>query len=376
MRFAIEFDYSGAGLRGGGHILYQALDRMARLDASSEFLCFGFFFKDYAAKLRQLRAPAHPNVKPCLRRWPQSLVISAEWKWGVPVIESYLSFKNVDAYHCFRPPPRFGNTLVNCYDITPVIRPQWHNPGSLWLWRSIYEPGLKGAKRILTFCEHTRDDLVRELKIAPERIKIAHLGVDLELFRPVTEPSALEPFRRKYALPERFFLMVGPLDAVCNFKAVVGALAGWRRSGGEPPIVVAVGPVDDYVRGLQRLAAESGVADRFLWTGYVHHEDLAFIYNLADALLHPSLLPGAELPPLEAMACGTPVITSLEENIGEAGLLIDAQSEADVGRAMRALWEAPQLRRRLGASGLERARGFGWERTAREMLAAYRETAG
>jgi glycosyltransferase involved in cell wall biosynthesis len=100
------------------------------------------------------------------------------------------------------------------------------------------------------------------------------------------------------------------------------------------------------------------------------------LYNLAEGLVYPSRLPGVELPPYEALACGTAVITSLEENIADAGVLIDPDSPAELCAAMRRVWETPALRAQLCEKGMARAREFTWERTARETLSVYHEVAG
>jgi glycosyltransferase involved in cell wall biosynthesis len=103
---------------------------------------------------------------------------------------------------------------------------------------------------------------------------------------------------------------------------------------------------------------------------------LAGIYNLAEALFHPSLLPGTELPPFEAMSCGKLVVTSLDETVADAGILIDPRSAAEIGAAMRRVWESPGLAQGFAEKALARGRIFTWERTARETLAAYREICG
>jgi glycosyltransferase involved in cell wall biosynthesis len=377
MRVAVEIDYSGTGARGGTYYLNHLVANLPAAMPQDEFLLFGFFYTDYEKKVGQFPLPPSPRVKRCVRRWPQSLVEKIEWGWKMPLIESYLGFKGVDVYHAWRPPSRgFERVIQTVPDICPVTHPHWTTPAAIELWKQRLLPGIMKAKRVLTYSLATRDYLVQRLGLDERRIGITHLGADPATFKPLTGDPRLEELRARRGLPKKFLLMVGPFDVVTNFAAVVDALTAWKKSGAELPEFVAVGPVDDYVRGLQGRLAEAGLAERFHWTGYVPHAELVLLYNMATALVYPSLLPGIELPPYEAMASGAPVITSLIETIGDAGLLIDAESPAEIGAAMRRVWESDAVRADLSARGLARAAQFTWERTARETAVLYQEVAG
>ncbi len=349
MRVAIEIDYCATGARGGTYYLKHLTANLPAAMPQDEFLLFGFFFTDYEKKIAQFPLPPSPRVRRCVRRWPQSLVEKIEWGWGLPLIESYLSLKGVDVYHAARPPSReFDRVVQTVPDITPISHPElWNNPAAIDLWKQRILPGILKAKRILTYSRATVDHLVKFLHVDERRVGITHLGADPLTFKPLTGDPRLEEIRTRLHLPTKFLLMVGPFDVITNFAAVVDALTLWKKSGGEPPEIVTVGPIDDYVRGLQRRCEEAGLSARFHWTGYVPHTDLVLLYNLATALVYPSRLPGIELPPYEAMASGTPVITSLVETIDSAGLLIDADSPNEICSAMRRIWESTSLRQAL-----------------------------
>jgi glycosyltransferase involved in cell wall biosynthesis len=304
------------------------------------------------------------------------LLKSLEWEWHLPIVESYLSFKGVNVYDCIRPPSHgYRCLVVRGADATQITRPEWHTPESMKVWENITKPGLLKAQRIIAYCRHQQQDLVRELHIPEERVPITYLGIDHQVFRPVADRNLLDGIRSRFHLAERFLLMVGPFDVVVNFDAVLSALALWKKAGEVIP-VVAVGTIDDYTRGLQKKSAEAGLASHFLWTGHLKHSELALVMNLASGLVYPSLLPGIEMPPLEAMACGLPVVTSLEEVIADAGILIDPSSPEELYRAMRTIWESPARCADLARRGITRAAQFTWERMARETLAVYRNALG
>lgn len=372
MRVAIEI-YDAGMVRGGTHYLRHLCDELSRLDPDGDYLLFGFQFRDPRRLRDQYPLPPGGRFRYCVRRWPESVVNRLQWGWGLPLVQAYLAARGVDVFHSFRLGGR--RTALLLPDIVPLVRPHWVPPEGWWVWERRTLPAIRAARLILTFCEATKRDLIRELGVPADRIRITPLGVDRSLFFPVRDRAALEAARARLKLPPRFILTVGPFDHLCHFKGIAQAMARWKRSG-EPPRLVAVGPVDDFTRGLQALAAAEGVAELVTWTGFLPHRDLAWAYNLADAVVHPSLLPGAELPPLEAMACGAPVVSSLDECIGDAGLLVDASSAEQIHEALRRLWESPSLREDLGRRGLSRAAEFTWERTARQTLQAYREIAG
>lgn len=372
MRVAIDIDDAGGIARGGTHYTNRLLARFSKMAPEHEFLLFGFAYHDPGKLLRQFPLPPG-RFSYAVKRWPQSVVRRLE-EAGVPVVTGYLGLRGVDVHHAWVGHAGSGERVaLTVPDITQVTRPEWNTPERLRFWHSRQRPAILKAKRVMTFCRASRDDMMRELGLPGERIHIVPLGADPAAFHPITDVAALAAVRAKFALPERFILMVGPIDPVCNFAGVIDALKDWP---GEKPRFVVAGPVDDYVRGQQRRAEEAGVGGLFTWAGYVPHSELPLLYNLATAFLHPSILPGTEMPPYEAMACGTPVVTSLDEVIEDAGRLIDARSPASIGEALKAVWESQSLREALRAKGLARAKDYTWESTARETLKVYNEIVG
>lgn len=359
MRVAIEVESSGV-VRGGTLYVRKLLEEYAKLRGDDTFLVFGWAFKDPDALRRQFPIPADPRFAQAIQRWPQSMVQRFEWDWRLPILKTMMAALGVDVYHCFRVPARKGPRVVMTVpDVWPLVMPDLYTPAHAPFWEGRVKPGIAAADVLVTYAETTKRHLVELLNVPPEKIHVTPLGVDPATFHPVDRPAG----------GERYLLMVGPFDAVTRFDTVAAALAAWK---GERPRIVCVGPVDDYVRGLQKLAEERGVADCFRWTGYMPQNELVKVYGRSAGLIYPSRLPGVELPPYEAMACGVPVITSLGEVIADAGILIDEKSPEQVGAAMKRLWESDAEAERLRPRGLARAAQFTWKRCAETTLAAYR----
>lgn len=359
MRAAVEVDASGV-VRGGTLYVRKLFEEYAKLPGEDRFLIFGWAFRDPDALRRQFPIPDSPRVGYAIKRWPQSLVERLQFGLGVPLLEWEMKRLGCDVYHGFRV-PRSGKVAVvmTVPDVWPLVLPDLYTPEHVPFWEGRVKPGIAAADVLVTYAETTKKHLVELVGVPPEKVHVTPLGVDPSTFHPVERPAG----------GERYLIMVGPFDVLARFDNVVEALAAWK---GERPTIVCVGPVDDYVRGLQRLAAEKGVADCFRWPGYMPQAKLVELYGRSAGLIYPSKLPGVELPPYEAMACGIPVATSLGEVIADAGILIDEKSPASIGAAMKKLWESDAEAERLRPKALARAAQFTWKRCAETTLAAYR----
>ena len=198
-------------------------------------------------------------------------------------------------------------------------------------------------------------------------------------FRPIHDIVELERVRRLYGLADRFILYVGTIEPRKNLPSLIEGFATRRRSGDLPHQLVCVGPYGWRCRDIKaRIGGLQNDAIRV--TGYVPFDDLPALYTLAEMFVFPSFYEGFGLPVIEAMACGTPVITghvaALDEVAGGAVERVERLEPEALGEAMVALGKNRARREQLAALGRERARTFSWERAARETLGVYRQVAG
>jgi glycosyltransferase involved in cell wall biosynthesis len=230
----------------------------------------------------------------------------------------------------------------------------------------------KRARVVCTISQQTRRDIVRFLNVPAQRVVVTYPAAD-ERFR-VLSTDEVDAFRRARDLPEVFIFAVGTLEPRKN---VVGLLEAYARlPGPRPPLLIGGGsgwrfsPIFDTV---QRLGLQSQVTFR----GFVDEDELPRWYNAARLFVFPSLYEGFGLPVLEAMACGTPVITSnaasLPEVVGDAAVLVRPDDVDGFANAMIRLVNDAALRAELCKRGLERAKIFSWEHAARELVELYRE---
>ncbi len=229
--------------------------------------------------------------------------------------------------------------------------------------------------RILTISESTKQDVIRFFGIPASKVVVTYLGVD-PVFRKVQDERLLGDFRRKRDVPDRFLFYVGTLEPRKNVERLVEAYAQMKKVVGIPHKLVLGGAKGWLYDRIFARVQELGLQEYVMFTSYIPYDELPLWYNCADIFIYPSLYEGFGLPPLEAMACGTPVITSsassLPEVVGEAAITVDPYDVNALAGAMAKVLTDPALREQLAAQGPLRAARFSWQATAAQTLQAYR----
>jgi len=263
-------------------------------------------------------------------------------------------------------------TVLTIHDLIPQLLPQHHKPLNRWYLRWTMPLYCRRADRVIAVSEATRRDLAQLYDLPLSKISVIHEAAAPH-FEP-TSPELQAEVRARHGLPERYLLYVGTIEPRKNLERLLRVWDPLYRAGEVPPLVL-VGKrgwlADGFYAALESLPARDGVC----LTGYVSDADLPAIYGAATAFVFPSLYEGFGLPPLEAMACGTPVVCStapsLEEVVGGAALCVEAEDDVGLGEAIRRVSSDSALREDLRARGLARAAGFSWARAARETLDVY-----
>jgi|WetSurMetagenome_2_1015567.scaffolds.fasta_scaffold10409_2 glycosyltransferase involved in cell wall biosynthesis len=223
------------------------------------------------------------------------------------------------------------------------------------------------AINIITDSEHARDDIIHLWKIRPEKITVIPLGA-ADRYVPVTDKETCTRVRLKFNLPERYILYLGNFKPHKNVASLVQAFARIRNECKGCKLVLA-GPLDAHGLVIKSQVTAAGLDEDVVFTGAIHEEDLPeVILSLADLFVFPSLYEGFGIPPLEAMACGTPVIasnrTAIPEVVGDAGLLVDPLNIGGLQQVILSLLQNRDLRRTYAEKGLKRASQFRNEQTA------------
>lgn len=338
-------------------------------------------FPDFPLTLVATRdAPLPPTswTLPC-RRWPfterQAVIL---WqRLRVPLPADWL-IRGAAVFHSpdfVLPPLRRTPGVVTVHDLSFMVYPQYAVPGLEFYLRGAVPRSVKRAQLVLADSENTRRDLMRFWDTPPEKVVVLYPGLDPH-FRPVSERKALARVRRRYRLPERFVLSVSRLEPRKNFPGLIRAFSRMKARTGLPHHLVIAGSKGWLYEPIFEAAAASPFRDCIHFPGFVADEDLPALYTLADAFAYPSFYEGFGFPPLEAMACGTPVIaadnSSLPEVVGQAGILLPAEEEDAWAEALAQVLQDEPLRERLIAAGFRQAARFTWARAAQELVEIYR----
>ncbi|MBM4466901.1 MAG: glycosyltransferase family 4 protein, partial [Chloroflexi bacterium] len=238
------------------------------------------------------------------------------------------------------------------------------------------------ARRVIAISQSTQRDVVRLLGVPPDKVEVVYCGLD-EAFRPLAKDQ-VAAFRSKRGLPERFILFVGTIEPRKNVTRLIEAFATLRpcdpatlRPCDPATLKLAIGGAKGwFYEDVFARVEELGLEDKVMFPGYIPASELPLWHNAAELFVYPSLYEGFGLPPLEAMACGTPVVaantSSLPEVVGQAGLTVDPLDVEGLAEAMRRALGDEALRQEMRERGLQRAKGFSWTKTAQETVQVYR----
>jgi len=268
---------------------------------------------------------------------------------------------------------RRAKTLVTVHDLSFIRYPQCADANLRAYLNKVVPRSVHRADLVLADSQSTKDDLVELLGVEPAKIEVVYPGVE-ERFRPIEDQALLREASKRYSLPPRFILGLGTLQPRKNFARLIEAYSLLVTRHPSLHLVIAGGKgwlYEEIFAAVERL----GLEEKVVFPGFVADEDLPALYNLADLFVFPSLYEGFGLPPLEALACGTPVITSdassLPEVMGEAGLMVEATDTEALAGAMKRVFEDDALREEMVAKGMKQAKKFTWEQAAAKLLSLY-----
>jgi glycosyltransferase involved in cell wall biosynthesis len=268
-----------------------------------------------------------------------------------------------------------GPSVVTMLDLSFLRHPRMFKRSNRLYLTFSCRLAARRADRILTIAEHGRREVIELLGVAPSRVTTTYCAAD-DRFRPL--PTAeVEAFRASRQLPSRFILYLGTLEPRKNVVTLIRAYARLRSEWPAAPDLILAGGTGWMYGEVYATLRRLGLAEHIRCAGFVPDSEQPLWYNAAAVFAYPSLYEGFGLPPLEAMACGTPVVvsdcTSLPEVVGPAGLLVPPADERSLASSLKRVLEDDALARTMRQAGLERAAQFSWRRMAVETLRCYDE---
>jgi glycosyltransferase involved in cell wall biosynthesis len=368
---------------GIGNCIFNISQALLNMDKVNQYT---FYYGYYSSRLQSSQEPGNIDNEVqfiTLQRSKSMLKkIPLLGEFSKNVIERYhnaLSFKmKFDVYYepNYIPSGIHAQALITTvHDLSFHHHPEWHPDDRVKYFKRTFYPRVLKSDIITTDSHFIKAEIVRELGISPGRVRVIYMGYDQSIFKPYPKET-VEAFRALHHLPERFILFVGSIEPRKNLerlltaylqlpealkkecKLVLSGFSGWKNTA----IMDLIHKAKEHV----------------IFLGYLTVHELALLYNAAEIFAYPSLYEGFGLPPIEAMACGTPVlvsnVASLPEVCGPAALYCDPLDVEHIAEQLQKLLSDKQLQRRLVEKGKHQIQTYTWNNTAAKLLELFNET--
>ena len=367
---------------GGEKYLYYLLNNLAKIDKQNQYsILVSSVNKDRFTinqeNFTQVLCPI--NAQNRLQRilWEQTRLPQMLKKLKIDVLHS---------------PNNISPIRVPCKSVVTIqfminfVRPKEFTPSyRRWYFNSLMKLTAKHSDKIISVSGNLKEEIVNFLKVPDERVVVVLHGVS-DIFFPVQRADLLGNCKKKYGIKGEYILFVGNNVPGKNLENLVSAFNYLKGKYKISHQLVLVGSID-LLKGRKELllaaiqqATEIDMDRDVVFTGFVEHTDLPFLYSGASVFVFPSYCESFGLPLLEAMACGTPVVTSnisaMPEVVGDAGILVNPYNIEEIAEAVYQVLSRSSLREKLVEKGLERVKHFSWENIAKKTLAVYQGVYG
>jgi glycosyltransferase involved in cell wall biosynthesis len=360
-------------LTGVGTYIYHIAHTLRAIDSINDYTYFyGFYSRNLTAYYNENKKILY-RVKEFVKKIPFVKGVAAN-KLGNFV--NAVSSRDFDLY--FEPnfiPMKIKSrcTIATIFDFSFILFPEWHPKERVRYFKKNFWKNIEKTNRIITISNYIKKEGIG-FGLPKEKLRVIHLGVDQEFFR-IYPPQDLRLLKKQYRLPEHFMLFVGSIEPRKNLKNLISAYLSLDKEIRKDIKLVLAG-FKGWENG-EIMELLKKVKSDVVYLGYLSIIELGKLYNLATLFVYPSLYEGFGLPPLEAMACGCPVVVSdaasMPEVCGDAAQYVDPHDIDSIAHGIVRVLSDGARRRSLIARGLARSRLFNWERAAKDHIAVFEE---
>jgi glycosyltransferase involved in cell wall biosynthesis len=367
MRIGIDAHRVGTRSTGSQTYVYNLLKYLALLEPQGEKYAV---YLEPGQSIEQLKSNANFQTRTI---WTSSGAL--RYAWFFPM-EGWR--KRFDVFHAQYSLPPFlrGHSVLTVFDLVYERFPQFFRRKIRTQMKFMIRQSCQRADHIITISESSKRDLVEIYRADPKRITVTYPGA-MDSCRPMDLEQAWNRLREAYNLETPYILYVGNLEPRKNLSRLLEAFGELRRRELIRHKLVIVGQKDWLYNEVFETIRTHSLEDDVVLTGYIPADDLPVFYNAASVVVYPSIFEGFGLPVVEAMACGTPVITStgssLEEIAKDAAILVDPYSVSSISAAVEKVVNNVDLQQRLRQAGLARAAQFSYRTMAEQTRAVYQQ---
>jgi glycosyltransferase involved in cell wall biosynthesis len=359
---------------GVGSYAKNLIYALAKIDSENDYLLYGIFYDCYPKEWKKAAIPKSPNFK-LYQKNSLSWLVRRKWRNGRKYGEKLLG--QIDLLHSTAytmPPISTIKAVVTIHDLSCFVYPQYHTEANYQFVTKNVHQAARHANFIIADSENTKKEIIRFLHVPEEKIDVIYLAAG-EAFNKKCSSESIIQIRNKYGIKNPYFLVVGSIEPRKNLASALIAFKALREIRRIDYQFVVAGGKGWENESFYQLLKKLNIDNSLILTGYIPEGDLPGLYQGAEVFVYPSFYEGFGLPVLEAMASGTPVITSntssLPEVAGDAAVLINPTEIFDLYEAMEAVVTKPSLREELKGKGLEQSKKFSWEKTAQQTLQVY-----
>lgn len=356
---------------GIGRYLDNLFENLAKIDSQNQYFIFynkekGFSPRSFGKNFHNIQIPYYKII---LEQFWLPLVCKRYH------IELYLGTNHIL--------PIIKNTkqIVVIYDLTYKYFPETHPKKVLYYYQTFIPGSLGRADQIISISKNTKEDIIKFFNINPQKIKVIYLGADLEKFQEKISKSVFNKLKHDLDIKGEYLLTVGIFEHRKNYKRLVKVFSEISKEFPALQLVM-VGPKSKDFVNIKNLVSRYKIKSKVTFPGYIEDEEVVSLYQNAKLLIFPSLYEGFGIPPLEAMASGTPVISSnnssIPEVVGDAALQFDPFDENDMKKTISYALNNPQVLDNLKKKGIKRAglEKFSWPKVAQEILQVFKNING
>jgi len=354
--------------KGLGAYCNYLLEGLQKIDSKNQYILF--YNEDDTN--RKLTLPVNFFLNQCAQKGGERFFLWEQYR-----LPKEIKRNKIDIFHfptntvsCFA----LQDSILTLHDMLMFEEDQANFKGKQKFYIHYFQPHfISKIKRIITVSEFSKKRIIDRLKVAPERITVIYNGIS-EMFKQI-EPVKKEGLLRNLGIEGDYIFTVGANSKRKNISALLKAYLNLLRNTPLKEKLVISGINQATRNDLNIEIPWLSECTQIVFLPYIAHEELIALYNGAKLFVFPSIAEGFGFPPLEAMACGVPVIasyyTSIPEVLGDSAYLVDTKEPSEISKAIKLLLENDFLRREYSEKGLKRAKNFSWLKTAQETLQVY-----